>query len=102
MPQITTELNRREIAVPQSYRKTGQLYIEVSRIRKRWQSGNLLRLIKMPVYRGDLVQRTRNKSLSEDDYIYFENAQEAYISKDDYKKFFSILLVVSLLKRLTE
>ncbi|HEM6181894.1 TPA: recombinase family protein [Streptococcus suis] len=85
MPQITAELNRREIAVPQSYRKTGQLY-RGEQDTKRWQAGNLLRLIKMPVYRGDLVQRTRNKSLSEDDYIYFENAQEAYISKDDYEK----------------
>ena len=85
MPRITAELNRREIAVPQSYRKTGQLY-RGEQDTKRWQSGNLLRLIKMPVYRGDLVQRTRNKSLSEDDYIYFENAQEAYISKDDYEK----------------
>lgn len=85
MPQITTELNRREIAVPQSYRKTGQLY-RGEQDTKRWQAGNLLRLIKMPVYRGNLVQRTRNKSLSEDDYIYFENAQEAYISKDDYEK----------------
>ena len=85
MPQITAELNRREIAVPHSYRKSGQLYRSEQDM-KRWQAGNLLRLIKMPVYRGDLVQRTRNKSLSEDDYIYFENAQEAYISKDDYKK----------------
>ncbi|HFI0040648.1 TPA: recombinase family protein [Streptococcus suis] len=85
MPQITAELNRREIAVPQSYRKTGQLY-RGEQDTKRWQAGNLLRLIKMPVYRGDLVQRTRNKSLSEDDYIYFENTQEAYISKDDYEK----------------
>ena len=85
MPRITAELNRREIAVPQSYRKTGQLY-RGEQDTKRWQAGNLLRLIKMPVYRGDLVQRTRNKSLSEDDYIYFENAQEAYISKDDYEK----------------
>nr|AOO95009.1 site-specific recombinase [Streptococcus suis] len=85
MPQITAELNSREIAVPHSYRKTGQLY-RSEQDTKRWQAGNLLRLIKMPVYRGDLVQRTRNKSLSEDDYIYFENAQEAYISKDDYEK----------------
>ncbi|WP_438467484.1 recombinase family protein [Streptococcus pluranimalium] len=85
MPQITAELNRREIAIPHSYRKTGQLY-RGEQDTKRWQAGNLLRLIKMPVYRGDLVQRTRNKSLSEDDYIYFENAQEAYISKDDYEK----------------
>lgn len=82
MPQITTEFNRREIAVPQSYRKTGQLY-RGEQDTKRWQAGNLLRLIKMPVYRGNLVQRTRNKSLSEDDYIYFENAQEDYIDKDD-------------------
>lgn len=83
--QITTELNRRGIAVPQSYRGTGQLYRSEQDI-KRWHAGNLLRLIKMPVYRGVLIQRTRNKSLSEEDYIHFENAQEAYVSKDNYEK----------------
>lgn len=55
MPQITTEFNRREIVVPQSYRKTGQSY-RGEQDTKRWQAGNLLRLIEMPVYRGNLVQ----------------------------------------------
>lgn len=50
MPQITTELNRRGIAVPQSYRRNGQLYRSEQDF-KRWHAGNLLRLIKMPVYK---------------------------------------------------
>lgn len=81
----TKYLNVKRIAIPTVYRQTGQL-IRLDSDRREWQSGNLLRLLKNPVYQGHLVQRKTNQSLSEKDYIRFEHAHEAYISSDDFKR----------------
>ncbi|HEL0024065.1 TPA: recombinase family protein [Streptococcus equi subsp. zooepidemicus] len=82
---ITKYLNEEGLAVPTAYRQTGQLTRFDSDTRK-WKSANLLRLIKSPVYQGQLVQRKTSKSLSEKDYIRFEHAHEAYISSDDFER----------------
>ena len=100
MFQITQFLNEGNIAVPRSYRQTRQIYRSENDT-KRWKAGNLLRLIKMPVYRGELVQRTRNKLLSEADYISTENAHEAYITKEEYNKIVSLSSSRRSLKKTT-
>ncbi|AEJ25730.1 recombinase family protein [Streptococcus equi subsp. zooepidemicus] len=89
MLQITNLLNEKKVAALQSYRQTGQFY-RCENDSKIWKSGNLLRLIKSPVYKGELVQRKSNKAISESDYIHLENAQEAYITNEEYNKILSL------------
>ncbi|HEO6694096.1 TPA: recombinase family protein [Streptococcus agalactiae] len=93
---ITKYLNEERLAIPTAYRQTGQLTRLDTDLRK-WKSANLLRMIKSPVYQGQLVQRKNNKSLSEKDYIRVEQAHEAYISSDDYK-----IILAKISERKTE
>ncbi|HEM3517967.1 recombinase family protein [Streptococcus suis] len=85
MPKIAAYLNEHRIAVPLAYRETGDLY-RIDCDHRLWKSGNLLRLVKMPVYRGELLQRTRSKNLLESQPIRYENAHKSYISQEDYSR----------------
>lgn len=82
---ITKYLNEERLAVPTAYRQTGQL-TRLDADTREWKSANLLRLIKNPVYQGQLVQRKTNKSLTKKDYMRFEHAHEAYIGSDDFER----------------
>lgn len=88
--EVTNYLNRKKLAIPTSYRQTGQLYKKDDDT-KEWKSANLLRLVKSPIYQGHLVQLKTNKNLSEKDYICFENAHEAYISQKQYEVILALL-----------
>lgn len=88
--EVTKYLNNEGVAVPMSYRQLGKLYRTVEDTRE-WKSANLLRLVQNPVYQGHLVQRKTNKTLSEKDYIRFENAHEAYISQKDAEAIMSLI-----------
>ena len=82
--KIAKYLNDFRFSVPKSYRKTGDIY-RTSDDGKVWNAGNILRLLKSPTYRGHLYQRTRNKKLTEADYIYVENTHEAYITEEEFE-----------------
>ena len=81
--KVTTYLNDTKIAVPTIYRRTGKLYKDTGDT-VEWRYSTLLRLVQNPVYQGKLVQRKTNKSLSEEDYIRFDCAHEAYIDEVEY------------------
>ncbi|MEG3249715.1 recombinase [Streptococcus suis] len=82
---VTKYLNEERLAVPTAYRETGRL-TRLDSDTREWKSANLLRLIKSPVYQGQLVQRKNNKSLAQKDYVHFEHAHEAYISSEDFER----------------
>ncbi|CYU51501.1 TPA: recombinase family protein [Streptococcus suis] len=82
---VTKYLNEERLAVPTAYRETGRL-TRLDSDTREWKSANLLRLIKSPVYQGQLLQRKNNKSLAQKDYVHFEYAHEAYISSEDFER----------------
>lgn len=87
---IANWLNSQRIAIPINYRKTSKVYRGIDD-KKEWTSANLSRLIKNPVYRGMLVQRRNNKNLSEDDYIRYDKAHEAYIDEVEYETIVTLI-----------
>lgn len=88
--KVTAYLNKARVAVPTVYRRTGQLYRSEDD-RTEWRNSTILRLIQSPVYQGHLVQRKSNKTLTETDYIRFEYAHEAYITREEYDKIVTYL-----------
>lgn len=90
--KVTEWLNENMIAIPSLYRKTGRVYRD-HHDTQLWTNANLRRMIKSQVYTGNLVQRKGNKNLSEDDYIYYRNAHEPYISTRDYERIVSLIAI---------
>ena len=89
LSKVTNYLNQQQIAIPTSYRRTGQLY-RTEEDTKMWRGPNLLRLVQNPVYLGHLVQRKTNKNLSAEEYVRFEYAHESYLTQDEYDKMVSL------------
>ncbi len=88
--KICDWLNENKIATPISYRQTGELY-RSDYDTKRWSNTNLRRMINNQVYIGNLVQRKGNKNLPDDDYIYYKNAHEPYISPKEYETIIKLI-----------
>ncbi|WP_367007366.1 recombinase family protein [Streptococcus sp. ZY19097] len=99
--QVTSYLNQSKVAIPTTYRYTGQVYRSDTDA-PQWRSSTLLRLIQNPIYQGHLVQRRTNKQLTEADFIRVEQAHEAYISQTEFEKILSALHSRRSVKKRTE
>ncbi|MFS9029849.1 recombinase family protein [Streptococcus anginosus] len=99
--QVTNYLNQSKVAIPTTYRHTGQLY-QSDTDALQWRASTLLRLIQNPAYQGHLVQRRTNNHLTETDFIRVEQAHEAYISQTEFEKILSALHSRRSVKKRTE
>ncbi len=90
---IARKLNTKEYSNPTLYYKTGKIYRED--LNFQWIKSSINKILRNPVYMGDLVQGVRQQNLAKgkkqyyadkDDWIVFKNAHEPIITREEYKK----------------